>query len=173
MYWRTKECAVLMRGLQGLLIGRAVLETQGRIRMFEKYKELAKDIYNELGIGYDECIYHKAFEVALRINKIDYESKCIIPVLYKGYNVGQQEIDLIIRVPEDNVILELKAIETNLMDDQKAQLHRYLKLLKSNNGLLINFIQCGKSKKIDYSKLYISDNIEPEYYEVGGLDGDS
>lgn len=141
--------------------------------MFEKYKEIAKDIYNELGIGYDECVYHKAFEVGLRINKIDYESKCIVPVFYKGYNVGQQEIDLLIRIPSENIILELKQSETELLDAQKSQLHRYLKLLKSKNGLLINFLQCGKSKKKDFSNLYTSDNIEPEYYEVGEINGNS
>ena len=32
----------------------------------ERYKAIAKDIFNELGEGYDECIYHKAFEVGLR-----------------------------------------------------------------------------------------------------------
>jgi GxxExxY protein len=53
----------------------------------DEIKIIAKDLYNELGEGYQECIYHKAFEVGLRINNINYESKSIIPVFYKGYNV--------------------------------------------------------------------------------------
>lgn len=132
-----------------------------------KYKEIAKDVYNELGEGYEECIYHKAFEVGLRINKIDYESKSIIPVSYKGYNVGEQEIDLLIRIPDNNLIIELKSLGGNIMDDDKAQLHRYIKILKAKRGLLINFEQCGKSKKKDYSKLYTSNDLEPEYYSIG------
>jgi GxxExxY protein len=133
--------------------------------MFEQYKLIAKDIYNELGEGYDECIYHKAFEVGLRINNIPYESKSIVPVSYKGFNVGEQEIDLIIRI-ENKMIVELKAIP-ELLEDDKAQLHRYMRLLKADNGLLINFTQCGRAKKKDYSKLYLSNNLDPEYYCIG------
>jgi len=133
----------------------------------DEIKIIAKDLYNELGEGYQECIYHKAFEVGLRINNINYESKSIIPVFYKGYNVGEQEIDLIIRIPKNEMIVELKA-EPQIIDDFKAQLHKYMKLLKASNGLLINFTQCGKSKKTDYSKLYTSTDLEPEYYSIGG-----
>ena len=32
----------------------------------DEIKIIAKDLYNELGEGYQECIYHKAFEVGLR-----------------------------------------------------------------------------------------------------------
>ena len=133
----------------------------------ERYKAIAKDIFNELGEGYDECIYHKAFEVGLRLNKIDYESKSIVPVSYKGYNVGEQEIDLIIRIPNNEMIIELKSIP-EVLEDDKAQLHRYMKLLRAKRGLLINFTQCGRAKKKDYSKLYTSNDLEPEYYCVGG-----
>ena len=133
--------------------------------MFEQYKLIAKDIYNELGEGYDECIYHKAFEAGLRINNIAYENKSIVQVYYKGFNVGEQEIDLIIRIPESKMIIELKAIP-ELLEDDKAQLHGYMRLLKADNGLLINFTQCGRAKKKDYSKLYTSTDLEPEYYSI-------
>lgn len=135
--------------------------------MINKCKAMAKDIYNELGIGYDECIYHKAFEVGLRLLGINYETKCRVPVFYRGYTVGEQEIDLIIRLPENKLIIELKATPEKIIDDNKAQLHRYMKLLGVQQGLLINFLQCGRSKKTDYSNLYISNNLEPEYY-LGG-----
>jgi GxxExxY protein len=133
----------------------------------EQFKIMAKDIYNELGEGYSEEIYHKAFQIALRINNIDYEYKPMIPVLYKGYTVGEQEIDLLIRVPNNNLIIEVKA-EIDMLEDYKAQLHRYMRLLKATSGLLINFPQCGKAKRKDYSKLYTSSDLEPEYYSVKG-----
>jgi GxxExxY protein len=126
---------------------------------------MAKDIYNELGEGYEECVYHKAFQIALRLTNIDYEYKPKIPVLYKGYTVGEQEIDLLIRIPTEKIIIELKSTE-GLVEDDKAQLHRYIRLLKVDKGLLINFTQCGRSKKKDYSKLYTSTDLEPEYYTV-------
>jgi GxxExxY protein len=135
--------------------------------VLKEIKNIAKDLYNELGEGYDECIYHKAFEVGLRLSNINYESKSIVPVSYKGYNVGEQEIDLIIRIPESKMIVEFKAIP-ELLEDDKAQLHRYMRLLKADNGLLINFTQCGRAKKKDYSKLYTSTDLEPEYYSIGG-----
>ena len=64
-----------------------------------------------MGEGYDECIYHKAFEVGLRLNKIDYESKSIVPVSYKGYNVGEQEIEFEVPDNFDPTAQKIAALE--------------------------------------------------------------
>ena len=55
---------------------------------------IAEDIWASLGPGYSESVYHCAFEVALRSFEIPYETERIVPVYYKGQNVGHVRADL-------------------------------------------------------------------------------
>jgi len=66
-------------------------------KMLSKIKQLAQDVFKELGSGYSEEIYEKAMEVALRLEKIHYENQRILPIFYKNFNIGQSKPDLIIK----------------------------------------------------------------------------
>ena len=99
---------------------------------------IATDIYNSLGQGYNEVIYHRAFEVALRLSGIPYESEVVTPVFYKDFNVGHGRVD--IKLSE--FIIELKAIN-NLNNDAIIQTKNYMKHYNILNGLIVNF---GQSK---------------------------
>ena len=100
---------------------------------------IAHDIYNSLGPGYNEVIYHRAFEVALRISGIQYESEVITPVFYKGACVGHGRVDLKL----NNLIIELKAINI-LNNDALIQIKNYMNQHSINNGLIVNFGQNTK-----------------------------
>jgi GxxExxY protein len=99
---------------------------------------IAADIYTSLGPGYNEVIYHRAFEVALRLSNIPYESEVVTPVFYKGYNVGHGRVDIKLA----NIIIELKAINT-LNNDAVIQTKNYMNHYSISTGLVINF---GQSK---------------------------
>jgi GxxExxY protein len=99
---------------------------------------IANDIYTTLGAGYNEVIYHRAFEVGLRLNTIKYESEVVTPVLYKGHNVGHGRVDLKL----DDFIIELKAINT-LNNDCIIQTKNYMKHYNITSGMVVNF---GQSK---------------------------
>jgi len=99
-------------------------------------KEIAEDIYKKLGPGYNECVYHNAFEVALREIKISYESERIVPIKYMDHVIGNLRADLII----DDIVVELKAVK-NISDSMEWQVKNYLKLLNLNQAYLINFPQ--------------------------------
>lgn len=99
---------------------------------------IAADIYTSLGPGYNEVIYHRAFEVALRLSNIPYESEVVTPVFYKGYNVGHGRVDIKLA----NIIIELKAINT-LNNDAIIQTKNYMNHYSISTGLVINF---GQSK---------------------------
>ena len=101
---------------------------------------LATDIYTSLGPGYNEVIYHRAFEVALRLHNIIYESEVITPVFYKGHNVGHGRVDLKL----ENIIIELKAVN-NLNNDAIIQIKNYMNHYSIHTGLVINFGQTLKS----------------------------
>jgi len=109
--------------------------------MIPKIKKMAKDIFNELGSGHSEAVYQKAFEVALRLEKIHYESQRIVPIFYKKHNVGEEKPDIIVNAGKEKIILELKAVGAKLTQKEEVQVKKYLEVLKIKQGVLINFPQ--------------------------------
>ena len=107
-------------------------------QLLNKLIVITNDIYNSLGPGYNEVIYHRAFEVALRLSGIPYESEVITPVFYKNFNVGHGRVDIKL----SDVIIELKAINT-LNNDAIIQTKNYMKHYNINSGMVVNF---GQSK---------------------------
>jgi GxxExxY protein len=96
---------------------------------------ISEHIWNDLGPGYSESVYHNAFEVALRLNSVNYETERIIPIFFQGHNVGNMRSDLII---DNSVVVELKSI-SKLKQENRNQVNNYMKLLKLNHGILVNF----------------------------------
>ena len=128
---------------------------------------ITNDIYNSLGPGYNEVVYHRAFEVALRLNNLSYESEVITPIMYKDYNVGHGRVDLIVsrhgsfsrsESLNKRMIIELKAIANLNNIDSIIQIKNYMKQHIISDGLIINFGQCNKSNSGSVSIKYINDN---------------
>ena len=115
---------------------------------------ITNDIYNNIGPGYNEIIYHRAFEVALRLNGISYNSEVITPIMYKGHNVGHGRVDLIINKV---MIIELKAIANLNNNDSIIQIKNYMKQHNISDGLIINFGQCNKTSNGSISIKYVND----------------
>jgi len=100
---------------------------------------IAADIYNSLGPGYNEVLYHRAFEVALRLSGIQYESEVITPIFYKGHNIGHGRVDIKIH----NFIIELKAVNNMNNGDAIIQTKNYMNHYNLSSGMIFNF---GQSK---------------------------
>lgn len=126
------------------------------MNLTEQCQLIAREVFNTLGSGYDEKIYQKAFEAELRLLNIRYENTKIVPVTYKGFNVGEGIIDLIVYSDKDSIILELKAIASTLSGKEETQLMGYMKTLQVQTGLLINFQQAGRKETPD----------EPEFRQL-------
>ena len=58
------------------------------INIVKKVIQSAKRVYNELGSGFSEHIYHRAMEIDLIEQQLEIESHTIIPISYHGKNVG-------------------------------------------------------------------------------------
>ena len=114
--------------------------------MIKKCQKIAKDIFNDLGSGFEECIYQKAFEVALRLEKIPYENQRIVPIFYKNFNIGEAKPDLVISKDKEKIVVELKATGSSLSPKEEVQLKKYLEMLNIKKGLLINFPQAGRKE---------------------------
>ena len=101
----------------------------------EKIIGCAIEVHKHLGPGLLESIYEKALCHELDDNKVIYERQIIIPVIYKGFNLGDYRLDLLV---EKEIIVELKAID-KIHPVYEAQVLSYLKLTDKKLGLLINF----------------------------------
>ena len=99
---------------------------------------IAIDIFSCLGPGYNEVIYHRAFEVALRTKGISYQSEVVTPIFYKNSNIGHGRVDLII---DNNLIVELKAVNIFNSETGGIQIQNYMKHYNIQSGLIINFGQ--------------------------------
>jgi GxxExxY protein len=95
----------------------------------------AIEVHRHLGPGYLESIYEEALAVELELRGVPFERQKPIEVNYKGREVGQGRIDLLI---EGQLLVELKTVEA-LALIHKAQVISYLKATHLHLGLLINF----------------------------------
>ena len=93
------------------------------------------NVYNELGYGFLEKVYHKAMIIELNKNGYEVEHEKKIEVFYKNEVVGIYIPDLIINKA---VILELKCVEY-LIEAHENQLINYLKATDCEVGLVLNF----------------------------------
>ncbi len=92
-------------------------------------------VFNSLGAGFLESVYHQSLLFELREAGLDVESQVTLDVLYRGQPVGCFIADIIV---DGKVILELKAIE-QLAKIHEVQLVNYLVATGIPLGLLINF----------------------------------
>lgn len=93
-------------------------------------------VHKEMGPGLLESVYQHCLTREFFLRGIDYASLVPIPLIYKGQILNKDYvIDILV---EDEIILELKAIEGTL-PIHEAQLISYLKLAEKRLGFLINF----------------------------------
>ena len=92
-------------------------------------------LYNELGHGFLESIYKKAFGLLLQELRIEFKEEYPIQVFYRGVALGEFRIDLLV---ESCVIVELKAMK-NIEQAHERQVTNYLRSTNLEVGLLFNF----------------------------------
>jgi GxxExxY protein len=93
------------------------------------------EVYNELGHGFLESVYEKAFEVALTSKGLEVRRQIQVPVWFRGQKVGDFVADVLVN---RSVLLELKAARA-LDSSHEAQLLNYLRATEIDVGLLFNF----------------------------------
>jgi len=120
------------------------------MKLKNEVMEVAKDIYTALGAGYDEGVYHSAFEVEMRLRGINYEAEKPVQVMYKKHYVGVLYADIYVWHEDEKVLIEFKATGSfaerakNTPDKMKeiAQVDHYFRQLDlpdDTTVMLINF----------------------------------
>ena len=107
------------------------------------------EVYNELGHGFLESVYHRSLVFALGSVGLDARSHVAIPVWFRGQRVGQFEADILV---ENCVLLELKAVRT-LDQSHRVQLLNYLRATEIEVGLLLNFGERPEFKRLLFENL--------------------
>ena len=92
-------------------------------------------VHRELGPGFKERIYERAFCLELESRGIKFETEKKIDVRYKKWSIPGQKVDLIVA---EVVLVELKAIP-KLKPLHTSQVISYLKTTGLRVGLLMNF----------------------------------
>jgi len=105
----------------------------------------AFEVYNQLGYGFLERVYHRALQVELLRRGFRAELEKRITVRYKDIIVGEYDADLVV---EDCVLVEIK-IASQYDKRDEAQLLNELKATDIKLGLLLNL---GRTK-VEFKRL--------------------
>ncbi len=99
--------------------------------------KIAYDIHKELGAGFLEIVYKDAFEHEFELNQIDFYREKEYPIRYKGRILKHKfYADFVVF---KNIILEVKAKEGGIAEEDYAQTINYLKASGCKVGLILNF----------------------------------
>ncbi len=93
-------------------------------------------VYNELGYGFLEKVYHRSLIVELRKYNLYCLSEAPIKVFYENVEVGTYYADILV---DNKVIIELKAGEGGIILAHELQLNNYLKATDYEVGLILLF----------------------------------
>ena len=116
-------------------------------KICDKIRQVAYDLHVYLGVGYLEKVYENG--LVHRLTKVGMSVQTQVPIQVAdedGFVIGDYVADMVV----DGIIIELKSVST-LLPIHLAQLLNYMKAMKLEHGLLINFgsekFQCKKVAK--------------------------
>lgn len=107
--------------------------------MLNKIVNLCRIVGATLGKGYSETIYQEGIALTLRRQNIEYSKEVILPIKYDNVIIGNVRADIVL--PNDEIVIECKAIDANLKSSHIPQLINYLEITQYKRGILVNFNQ--------------------------------
>ena len=116
-------------------------------KICDKIRQIAYDLHVYLGVGYLEKVYENALVHRLQLAGMNVSAQ--VPITVKdqdGFVIGEYVADMVV----DDIVVELKSVST-LLPVHVAQTINYLKAMRLEHGMLINFgseqFQCRKLAK--------------------------
>ncbi len=125
------------------------------------------EVYNELGGGFIESVYHKALAMALRQAGLTVMVEEAVPVFVRGALIGDFRADLTVN---GCVLLELKAVSA-LDRAHEGQILNYLRATDFEVGLLLNFGPKPQFKRFLLDNQEKKIRLHPCGSVVGALEG--
>jgi GxxExxY protein len=107
--------------------------------------EIANDVYQILGAGHTESVYHNAMKIGLQEHHLMYESERDILIMYHDKYVGTVRADLIV---ENKMVIELKVSmgTDTAITEAKEQCLLYMQKTLISEGMVIVFPKRSSAK---------------------------
>ncbi|MEO8770192.1 MAG: GxxExxY protein [Ferruginibacter sp.] len=93
-------------------------------------------VYNKLGYGFLEKVYENALIIELRKEGMNCLQQTPVKVYYDEAEIGLYFSDIIV---DNEVILELKAGEGEIIREHESQLQNYLRATEYEVGIILHF----------------------------------
>lgn len=104
----------------------------------------AFEVFNQLGSGHKEIVYHRALSVALGGQKLNFSEEVYYPVEFNNVVVGKNFFDFLV---EEKIIVEIKSL-SRFSKAHFEQTSNYLNVSGLKLALLLNFgtdgVQCKR-----------------------------
>ena len=105
--------------------------------------------HSALGAGLDEEFYHRELSARLAAAGIAHLSKPKKDLVYRGIVADTFEADLVL---EDRLVIELKVLRGEFVNEHLAQAFTYMKFWRIGKGLLLDFGKASlKQKRLVYT----------------------
>lgn len=108
-------------------------------------RECARTVFETLGPGHSEAVYHSAMEVMFRSTNTPYASEVVVPITFMGKGIGFHRLDTVLYCGDEPsgsgggvVIIEYKSI-SKLKEQEENQVRAYLRATGYAYGILVNF----------------------------------
>ena len=131
----------------------------------QSVEEICKKVGNNLGKGYAECVYQEGVCVLLRENGISYSKEVVLPIKYNNSVIGNVRADIILE--SEHLIIECKAIDSNLKPSHFPQIITYMNLMNYSDGMMVNFNQNPSKEMVEIANV---NRLDENNYKVS-LDG--
>jgi GxxExxY protein len=93
-------------------------------------------VYNKLGYGFLEKVYENALIIELKKAGLNCLQQMPVKVYYDGTEIGLYFSDIIV---DNEIILELKAGEGEIIKEHESQLQNYLRATEYEVGMILHF----------------------------------
>jgi GxxExxY protein len=113
------------------------------------------EVYNDKGSGFLKNVYQECLEIELGLQNISFEAQKPLELIYKGITLKKAYAPDLICLTE--LLVEVKAV-SNITDEHRAQLLKYLNATGLPVGLIVNF---GHYPKLEYERLENTSRKKP------------
>jgi len=94
---------------------------------------LAYDVFNQLGYGYHEKYYQRAYAQELTAKELPFKKEQLVKIQYNGQSIGRYFMDFVI---DDKVVVEWK-VASEFYGKHIKQVLAYLRATNLHLGLII------------------------------------
>lgn len=124
--------------------------------IIKRVNNCAIEVYNSLGNGFQENIYHHALAIEMQLQDLEFLRNHEMTIFYKGYEVGTRVVDFFV---ENRIIIEVEAHIT-MEEPEIAQVIKFLNSHEIDYGILVNFgAECLQFEQLTSNRAKRIDNL--------------